>query len=113
MYFILLFIRSRLSSADLPTSGISSKRAKLAETSKDKAEGETVKGEKVWPEPQERVCPPVRAALILPDGVNCPEGGHRFSATEDLDPVTVSMIRSEALARHDLCFCTPPYSLQT
>lgn len=92
--FIHIFF---LDSAELPTSEISTKRSKLAEEAKEKAEGETVKEEKVWPEPQKRVCPPVRAALILPDGVNCPEGCQRFSSTEDLDPVTVSKLRYEAL----------------
>lgn len=88
----------------MPTSEISSKRAKLAEETKEKAEGVTVKEEKVWPEPQKRVCPPVRAALILPDGVNCPEGCQHFSSTEDLDPVTVSKLRYEALTHHEYAF---------
>lgn len=88
----------------MSTSEISSKRAKLAEETEEKAEGETVKEEKVWPEPQKRVCPPIRAALILPDGVNCPEGCQCFSSTEDLDPVTVSKLRYEALTPHEYAF---------
>lgn len=97
----------------MPTSEISSKHAKLAEETKDKAEGETVKEEKVWPEPQKRISPPVRAALILPDGVNCPEGCQRFSSTEDLDPVTVSKLRYEAATQHEYAFIIQHYSLQT
>uniref|UniRef100_H3CJQ5 Histone deacetylase domain-containing protein n=1 Tax=Tetraodon nigroviridis TaxID=99883 RepID=H3CJQ5_TETNG len=79
--------------AELPTSEISSKCAKLAKKTKKTAEGKTAKEEEVWPEPQKRVCPPIRVALILPDGVNCPEGCQRFSSTEDLDSVTVNKLR--------------------
>ncbi|CAG08631.1 unnamed protein product [Tetraodon nigroviridis] len=83
--------------AELPTSEISSKCAKLAKKTKKTAEGKTAKEEEVWPEPQKRVCPPIRVALILPDGVNCPEGCQRFSSTEDLDSVTVNKLSLFAL----------------
>lgn len=86
----------------MPTFEISSK--KLAENTKHKEENETVKEEKVWFEPQRRVCPPVRAALILPDDVTCPDGCQRLSLTEDLDPATVSKLRYEVPTHHDYSF---------
>lgn len=102
--FVFYFIHYFWLSADLPTSEISSKHDKSAEEAKDEAEKETVKEEKIWPEPQKRVCPPVRAALILPDNVTCPAGCQRFSSTEDLDPATVSKLRYEVLTHHGYSF---------
>lgn len=103
-FFVLYFIHYFWLSADLPTSEISSKHDKSAEETKDEAAKETVKEEKVWPEPQKRVCPPVRAALILPDNVTCPGGCQRFSSTEVLDPATVSKLRYKVLTHHGYSF---------
>lgn len=102
---ILLFIHSfiilfRLSPAGLPTSDISTKRVKLAEEeTSEKGEEEKSAEEKVWPEPPQRVSPPVRAALVLPNGVTCPDGCKRFSSSEDPDPVTVSRLRYAAVTQ--------------
>uniref|UniRef100_A0A8C7YDM4 Histone deacetylase 10 n=1 Tax=Oryzias sinensis TaxID=183150 RepID=A0A8C7YDM4_9TELE len=56
---------------------ISTKRIKLSgEGNKDEAEvGEEQKSpeEKIWPEPPKRICPPVCSAVVLPDGVVCPD----------------------------------------
>lgn len=93
----LLFLNC-LSSAELPASEISSRRANLTDVTKDKPEGEAAQEEKAWPEPQRRVCPPIRAALILPDGVPCPDGCHRFGSAEDLDPVTLSRVGYDSLS---------------
>lgn len=102
-FFVFYFIHYFWLSAGLPTSEISSK-LKSAEETKAEAEKETVKEEKVWPEPQKRVSPPVRAALILPDNVACPGGCQRFSSTEDLDPATISKLRYEVLTPHGYSF---------
>uniref|UniRef100_UPI0037E8A49B polyamine deacetylase HDAC10 n=1 Tax=Semicossyphus pulcher TaxID=241346 RepID=UPI0037E8A49B len=82
--------------ADLPASDISTKRIKLAEKEIDNtADGEEEKivEEKVWPEPQKRVTPPVRTAVVLPDGVACPDGCKRLSSSEVSDPGTVNRLR--------------------
>lgn len=46
-----------------------------------------------WPQPPQRVSPPVRVASVLPEGVMCPDGCKRFSLSEDPDPATVSKLR--------------------
>ncbi|XP_041795005.1 polyamine deacetylase HDAC10 [Chelmon rostratus] len=80
--------------ADLPTSDISTKRIKLAEEEEQSEKGEeTSAQEKVWPEPPKRVSPPIRTAVVLPNGVACPDGCERFSSSEDPDPLIVSKLR--------------------
>lgn len=72
---------------------------KLAEEEEEKVETreeEKHTEEKVWPAPPKCVAPPVRTALILPDGVACPDGCERFSSSED--PVIVSKLRYGAAA---------------
>lgn len=75
---------------DLPTFEISTKRIKSSgEENKDEAEvGEEQKSpeEKIWPEPPKRVSPPVCSAVVLPDGVVCPDACERLSSSEDLGP---------------------------
>lgn len=51
----------------------------------------------MWPEPPKRVSPPVRTALVLPNGVTCPDGCEHFSSSEDPDPLTVSKLKYAAL----------------
>ncbi|XP_049929729.1 polyamine deacetylase HDAC10 [Epinephelus moara] len=87
--------------AELPASEISTKRMKLAEEEEkvETREEEKHAEEKVWPEPLKRVSPPVRTALILPDGVACPDGCERFSSLED--PVIVSKLRENFLKEDD------------
>uniref|UniRef100_A0A3P9LBV3 Histone deacetylase 10 n=1 Tax=Oryzias latipes TaxID=8090 RepID=A0A3P9LBV3_ORYLA len=75
---------------DLPTFEISTKHIKLSgEENKDEAEvGEEQKSpeEKIWPEPPKRVSPRVCSAVVLPDGVVCPDACERLSSSEDLGP---------------------------
>ncbi|KAL7402809.1 hypothetical protein ABVT39_020225 [Epinephelus coioides] len=88
--------------AELPASEISTKRMKLAEEEEEKVEKreeEKHAEEKVWPAPPKRVAPPVHTALILPDGVACPDGCERFSSSED--PVIVSKLRENFLKEDD------------
>uniref|UniRef100_A0A8C3G791 Histone deacetylase 10 n=1 Tax=Cyclopterus lumpus TaxID=8103 RepID=A0A8C3G791_CYCLU len=47
--------------------------------------------EETWPEPPKRLAPPVSTALVLPEGVACPDGCKRFSSSED--PVIVNKLR--------------------
>lgn len=81
------------SSADLPTSTISTKCIKLAAEEEKTGEEEEGAKEKVWPEPPKRATPPVRAAAVLPDDVASPDGCERFSSSENLDPVLGSKLR--------------------
>uniref|UniRef100_A0A4W6CYJ0 Histone deacetylase 10 n=1 Tax=Lates calcarifer TaxID=8187 RepID=A0A4W6CYJ0_LATCA len=55
-------------------------------------EGNSIE-EKVWPEPPKRVTPTIRTAVVLPDGVTCPDGCKRFSSSEDLDPLIISKLK--------------------
>ncbi|XP_047451563.1 polyamine deacetylase HDAC10 isoform X2 [Mugil cephalus] len=90
--------------ADLPTSDISTKRLKLTEEGENaekKEEGEQSTQDQVWPEPPERMAPPVRCALVLPDDVACPHGCRRFSCSDDLDPLVVSKLRESFLKDSD------------
>lgn len=80
---------------------------KLAEEEEEEAkkaeeEESAEKEEEVWPEPPKRVAPPIRAALVLPDGVAYPEGCKRFSSSGDPDPVVVNKLRYGALAANGL-----------
>lgn len=87
--------------ADPPTCEISTKRMKLAE------EGEVLDDDKkstediVWPQPVERVSPPIRTAVVLPDGVTCPDRCKRLSLSEDPDPLVVNKLRYAAMVGSD------------
>ncbi|XP_042352613.1 polyamine deacetylase HDAC10 isoform X1 [Plectropomus leopardus] len=88
--------------ADLPTCDISTKRIKLAEgeeEKQEKVEEEKSAEEQVWPEPPKCVAPPVRTALVLPDGIACPDGCEHFSSSED--PVAVNKLRENFLKDAD------------
>ncbi|XP_070828274.1 polyamine deacetylase HDAC10 isoform X2 [Chaetodon trifascialis] len=89
--------------AELPTSEISTKRIKLAEEEERSEKGEEGKSvkEQVWPEPPKRVTPPIRTAVVLPDGVACPDGCERFSSSEDPDAGIVSKLRENFLKDAD------------
>ncbi|KAE8296068.1 hypothetical protein D5F01_LYC04820 [Larimichthys crocea] len=92
--------------AELPTSDISTKCIKLAEEGEEgerleKVEEEESAEEESWPEPPKRVAPPVRTALLLPDGVACPDGCKRFSSSDDPDPVIVNKLRENFLKDGD------------
>ncbi|XP_039989908.1 polyamine deacetylase HDAC10 isoform X2 [Xiphias gladius] len=92
--------------ADLPSPDISTKRVKLAEeedeeVTLDKGEEEESAEEKVWPEPLKRVPPPTRTAVVLPDGVACPDGCKNFRPSEDLDPLIVNKLKEDFLKDAD------------
>ncbi|XP_076588220.1 polyamine deacetylase HDAC10 [Chaetodon auriga] len=89
--------------AELPTSEISTKRIKLAEEEESTEKGEEEKSskEQVWPEPPKRVTPPIRTAVVLPDGVACPDGCERFSSSEDPDAGIVRNLRENFLRDAD------------
>ncbi|XP_035520376.1 polyamine deacetylase HDAC10 [Morone saxatilis] len=91
--------------AELPTSGISTKRIKLAEEEErlEKGDEEKSREEQVWPEPPKRVTPPIRAALVLPDGVACPDGCESFGSSEDSDPDIVNKLRENFIKEADDC----------
>uniref|UniRef100_A0A8C3ADR9 Histone deacetylase 10 n=1 Tax=Cyclopterus lumpus TaxID=8103 RepID=A0A8C3ADR9_CYCLU len=78
--------------AELPTSDVSTKCIKLAEEEEKQKTGEVEKSaeEETWPEPPKRLAPPVSTALVLPEGVACPDGCKRFSSSED--PVIVNKL---------------------
>ncbi|XP_034444998.1 polyamine deacetylase HDAC10 [Hippoglossus hippoglossus] len=84
--------------ADLPTSDISTKRFKLAEEKEKKEDSDK---ETVWPEPDKRFAPAVGAAVVLPDGVACPDGCHPFTLSEDLDPLIVNKLKENFLKEAD------------
>uniref|UniRef100_A0A3Q3F836 Histone deacetylase 10 n=1 Tax=Labrus bergylta TaxID=56723 RepID=A0A3Q3F836_9LABR len=84
---------------DLPTSDISTKRKKLAEEEEKSENGEEETSEEVWPEPLKRVPPPIRTAVVLPDGVTCPDGCKHFSSLEDPNQERVNKLRCGAEAR--------------
>ncbi len=85
--------------ADLPTSDISTKRIKLPEgETSEKEEMEKSPEEKVWPEPAKRVAPAVRTAVVLSNGVSCPDGCQIFSSSEGPNPDTVNKLRYGAAA---------------
>ncbi|KAM7002092.1 polyamine deacetylase HDAC10 [Tautogolabrus adspersus] len=87
--------------ADLPTSDISTKRIKLAEEEEKTENGEEETSEEVWPEPPTRVSPPIRTAVVLPDGVTCPDGCKNFSSLEDPNPETVNKLRETLFKAED------------
>uniref|UniRef100_A0A665TT52 Histone deacetylase domain-containing protein n=1 Tax=Echeneis naucrates TaxID=173247 RepID=A0A665TT52_ECHNA len=80
--------------ADLPTCDISTKCIKLAEGGEESTE------KRVWPEPQRRITPAVRAAAVLPDGVACPDKCTRFGSSQDLDPLEVNKLKYGAVCGH-------------
>uniref|UniRef100_A0A8C3ACY8 Histone deacetylase 10 n=1 Tax=Cyclopterus lumpus TaxID=8103 RepID=A0A8C3ACY8_CYCLU len=61
------------------------------------AEVEKSAEEETWPEPPKRLAPPVSTALVLPEGVACPDGCKRFSSSED--PVIVNKLSLVLLVR--------------
>nr|XP_019934185.1 PREDICTED: histone deacetylase 10 [Paralichthys olivaceus] len=81
--------------ADLPTSDISTKHLKLAD------EDEYSDDETEWPEPVKRFAPAVRAAVVLPDAVACPDRCHPFTLSEDLDPFIVNKLKENFLKEAD------------
>ncbi|XP_034391930.1 polyamine deacetylase HDAC10 [Cyclopterus lumpus] len=87
--------------AELPTSDVSTKCIKLAEEEEKQKTGEVEKSaeEETWPEPPKRLAPPVSTALVLPEGVACPDGCKRFSSSED--PVIVNKLREKFLTDSD------------
>ncbi|XP_068579965.1 polyamine deacetylase HDAC10 [Cebidichthys violaceus] len=87
--------------AELPTSEISTKSIKSAEEEEKQKKEEEEKGaeKEAWPEPLERVPPPVRTAVVLPDGVACPDGCERFSSSED--SAIVNKVRENFLEGSD------------
>lgn len=80
-------LKSYLTSpADLPTDELSTKRIKLLageEERVEKSEEEKKTEEIVWPDPTKRISPPVRTAVVLPEGVTCPEGCQCFCSSQD------------------------------
>ncbi|XP_039663890.1 polyamine deacetylase HDAC10 isoform X1 [Perca fluviatilis] len=89
--------------AELPTSDVTTKRIKFAEEEEEdklkKVEEEKSAEEEVWPEPPKRVAPALRTALVLPNGVACPDGCKRFSSSEDL--VLINKLRENFLKDAD------------
>ncbi|XP_056272493.1 polyamine deacetylase HDAC10 isoform X2 [Pseudoliparis swirei] len=88
--------------AELPTSNISTKCIKVTEGEEEKQEtGEEEKSaeEETWPEPPKRFPPPVSTAVVLPEGVACPDGCKRFSSSED--PAIVDKLREKFLPESD------------
>ncbi|XP_034031950.1 polyamine deacetylase HDAC10 [Thalassophryne amazonica] len=90
--------------ADLPTFPLSTSHIKLSgeqlENAKDTEESVSTQ-EKVWPELQKRFSPLTQTALVLPDGMTCPDGCERFSTTDDPDAVTVSILSETFLKEPD------------
>lgn len=87
-------------SADPPSTDISTKRKKLENEEEEKAEmavEERSTEEKVWPDPPERLCPPVRSAAVLPDDASCPDGLKRLSSSKDLEPLLLSKIKNHSM----------------
>ncbi|KAG7494227.1 histone deacetylase 10 [Solea senegalensis] len=79
--------------ADLPTFDVSTKDLSLDES----LNSEESKEEHVWPEPPKRLTPAIRAALLLPDGITCPDGCYRQSVSECLDPLIVTKLKENIL----------------
>ncbi|MED6231632.1 hypothetical protein ATANTOWER_001221 [Ataeniobius toweri] len=82
---------------DPPMTDISTKHIKSAMEEEEKtemAEEERCTEGKVWPEPPERLCPPVCSASVLPDDVACPDGLKRLSSSKDLEPLLVSKLKN-------------------
>ncbi|XP_068169779.1 polyamine deacetylase HDAC10 isoform X3 [Antennarius striatus] len=78
--------------AELPSFEISTKRVKDEEK-----ESKQTNEEVMWPEPQIRVAPPVCTAVVLPDGVACPDGCKAFTPLDDSDPAVVCNLREKFL----------------
>ncbi|XP_061679200.1 polyamine deacetylase HDAC10 isoform X2 [Syngnathoides biaculeatus] len=72
--------------AEAPPSDVSTKRIKLEEQGREeklqREEAADSKSAVTWPEPQKRVPPPVRTAVVTPDDVASPDGCKRFSLSE-------------------------------
>uniref|UniRef100_A0A087XZ48 Histone deacetylase 10 n=1 Tax=Poecilia formosa TaxID=48698 RepID=A0A087XZ48_POEFO len=81
-------VRFLISPADSATTDVSNKRIKLAKAEEEKAEtaeDERSQEEKVWPEPAERLRPPVCSVSVLPDDAACPDGLKRLASSKDLN----------------------------
>ncbi|XP_007546781.1 polyamine deacetylase HDAC10 [Poecilia formosa] len=86
--------------ADSATTDVSTKLIKLAKAEEEKAEtaeDERSQEEKVWPEPAERLRPPVCSVSVLPDDAACPDGLKRLVSSKDLGPLLVSRIRNRSM----------------
>lgn len=93
-------MRFLVSPADPPTTDVGTRCIKLAKAEEEKAETaeeERSREEKVWPEPAERLRPPVCSASALPDDAACPDGLKRLTSSKDLGPLLVRRIKWEAL----------------
>lgn len=100
-------MRFLVSPAEPPTTDVSTKRTKLAKAEEEKAETteeERSQKEKVWPEPAERLRPPVGSASALPDDAACPDGLKCLTSSKDLGPLLVSRIKWEAVRVTTPCF---------
>ncbi|XP_020790615.2 polyamine deacetylase HDAC10 [Boleophthalmus pectinirostris] len=86
--------------ADLPSNELSTKRVKLAEDENpvEKNEEEKEAKEIVWPDPLKRTSPSVRTAVVVPEGITCPEGCQLFCPSEDPDPNLIKQLQ-ESLGR--------------
>ncbi|KAK5615430.1 hypothetical protein CRENBAI_001149 [Crenichthys baileyi] len=85
--------------ADPPMTDISTKHIKSTmeeEEKREMAEEERCTEGKVWPEPPERLCPPVCSGSVLPDDVACPDGLKRLSSSKDLEPLLVSKLKNRS-----------------
>ncbi|KAK7891403.1 hypothetical protein WMY93_023366 [Mugilogobius chulae] len=84
--------------ADLPSDDLSTKRVKLAEEENpvEKTEEKTEAEELVWPDPPKRISPNVRTAVVVPEGVTCPEGCQRFSPAKDLNPGLIKQLQESS-----------------
>ncbi|KAM9754067.1 polyamine deacetylase HDAC10 isoform 2-T2 [Menidia menidia] len=82
--------------AGLPDSHVSPKRIRSAGGEGERTEvGEEEKSaeEQAWPEPPQRVSPPVRCALVLPGGEALPDGCEQISSREELHPLMLTKLR--------------------
>ncbi|XP_029901022.1 polyamine deacetylase HDAC10 [Myripristis murdjan] len=84
--------------ADLPASELSAKSLKVAEQktgNEPEAQEQRSPEEIVWPEPPKRLCPPVRTAVALPEGVACPDACKRCSSAEAPSSLVLNRIRGD------------------
>nr|XP_020480994.1 histone deacetylase 10 [Monopterus albus] len=87
--------------ADLPSCEISTKHIKLAEDKLDKEEEEKSAEEEVWPQPPKRVPSAIRTAVVLPEGVACPDRCKCLMSAEDPDPLIANKFRENFLKDAD------------
>ncbi|CAG5957741.1 unnamed protein product [Menidia menidia] len=92
--------------AGLPDSHVSAKRIRSAGGEGERTEvGEEEKSaeEQAWPEPPQRVSPPVRCALVLPGGEAPPDGCEQISSREELHPLMLTKLREHFQSELDNC----------